>query len=114
MENNSSDPNSKEVLDIMQRSTQKMKDTTKLLKQAEFLVEDTHRIADDTLVELGKQKEVIQKIDERVRETDTEINDSSRIIKKIKDGVMKQKMAMFGVGGLLAGLAVVVGIKVAK
>ncbi len=112
MENNSS--NSKESLESVHRISKKMQDTTKLLKQTEFLVEDTNKIADETLVELEKQKETIKNIDEKVRETDIEINESTRILKKIKEGIIKQKMAMVGVGGLLAGLAIVVGIKVAK
>ncbi len=113
MEKNS-DSKEKDIITTTNKTTKKMEDTLKLLKQTEFLVEDTNRIADDTLVELEKQRENIKNIDQKVRETDTEIDESSRILRKIKDGIIKQKLTIVGASGILAALTLFVGIKVAK
>jgi vesicle transport through interaction with t-SNAREs protein 1 len=90
------------------RNTQKMKDSSKTLQDAERLTTDMNAIADDTLMALEDQRHKIRRIGETVRDTDEELSQVQRILRKMHKEMLKNKLMLSGVIVML--LIMIIGL----
>jgi cytochrome c-type biogenesis protein CcmH/NrfG len=90
------------------RNTQRMKDSSNTLRDAERLTYEMNETADSTLIELERQRGQIQHIGETVRATDEELSQVQRILRKMHKEMLKNKLMLSGVIAML--LIMIIGI----
>ena len=104
----SDDPETARMKQQLARNTQTMKSSSKTLRDAEKLTFEMNDLADGTLEELEKQRHTIRSISDTTRQTDEELSQVQRILRKMHREMLKNKLMLSGIIALL--LIMIIGI----
>jgi vesicle transport through interaction with t-SNAREs protein 1 len=90
-------------------NTERLEITGKRLEDAYRLTVETEQISTGVMQNLAEQRETIQRSRARLRETNAELNRSSRLMNNMIMRVMRDKFILYGIAGVFA-VVVTLGI----
>lgn len=100
---------------IMLDNTEKFRDASSKLNQAERLLNDTELVGGNALDNLRQQTEQLQNLHEVTVAVDDEISESRKVLQQLHSGMIKQKATLIAIAIVLVILIIVaIWVSVAK